>query len=93
MMALFGPNLSIFMSKTFDFLFRKKRFSLKIAVPKFFIFLKSTCLLLAIFLKLILARKKGVVYLVQNFQLLISKTFKFLFRKKGCSSKIAVPEF
>ena len=40
-MVLFGPKLSIFISKTFEFLFKKKRCSLKIAVPEFQIYKKN----------------------------------------------------
>ena len=52
---------------------QKKRYSLKIAVPEFSIFLKSTCFMLAIFLKFIFNQKdkRGFIW---------SKTFDFLFQ-------------
>ena len=85
-----------FLSKRFDFLFRKRRCSLTKIVflnkkggPEFSIFLKSLCLLLAIFVKFIFDQKgkRG------NFPFFISKTFAFLFRKKSCSLKIVAFEF
>ena len=36
---------------------------------------------------------KAWFYLGQNFRFSVSKTLKYLFRKKSCSLKIAVPEF
>ena len=83
--------------KTFDFLFHKhsvfcsekKRCSLKIAVPEF-----SSVFIACHFSKIHLqSERKAWLYLAQNFPFFISKTFEFLFRKKRCSLKIAVPEF
>ena len=39
------------------------------------------------------SERKVWFYLGQNFLFFISKTFEFLFRKRSCSLKIAVPEF
>ena len=39
------------------------------------------------------SERKVWFYLGQNFLFFISKTFDFLFRKRSCSLKIAVPEF
>ena len=85
--AFISPK-TFFISVTFDFLFRKKRCSLKITSREF-----STCLLLATFLKFIFNQRKTWLYFAQNFRFFISKTFNFLFRKKSYSLKIAVPEF
>ena len=59
--VLFGPELSIFYFKNILFFVQKKRCFLKIAVPEFSTVLKSTFLLLAIFLKIFFIRKKKVV--------------------------------
>ena len=53
-----AQSFRVFIPKSFDFLFRKKRSYLKIAVSEFSIFLKSKFFLPAIFLKLIFNQKK-----------------------------------
>ena len=81
-----NQNIRFFISKTLNFLFRKKRCCLKRAIPEFPIFPKSTCLLLAIFLKFIFNQKgkRGFIW---------SKTFHFLFQKhsKFFSEKRVLP--
>ena len=57
-----AQNFRFFISKIL-ILFRKKRCSLKIAVPEFSIFLKSTCLLLVIFLKFIFNQKEKCCFI------------------------------
>ena len=63
-------------------------------LTKFSIFLKSTHFLLAIILKFIFKKKEMRGFIWHNtFVFFISKTFDFLFRKRTCSLKIAVPKF
>ena len=74
-MVLFGPKLSIFCFKNIRFFIQKKRgVSRKIAGPEFSTFLKSSCLLLAKFVKVIFNQKekRGFVW---------PKMFDFLFLK------------
>ena len=70
-----------FLSFIFGYIFR-----ITFTFNKVFNFPKSTCLLLAIFLKFIFNRKenRGFVW---------TKTFDFLFRKKRCFLKITFSEF
>ena len=63
-------------------------------LTKFFIFLKSTCLLHVIFLKFFLNQieKHGFIW-SKNFDFLFQKRSIFYSVKKKCSLKIAIPEF
>ena len=76
--ACLAQNFRIFISKIFDFLFRKRVCSLKTAVHEFSIFHQSTSLLLTIFLKFLFKQQeeRGFIKL---------KTFKFLFQKHSTS--------
>ena len=69
-----AKNFRFFISNTFGFLFRKKVYSLKITVPEFSNFIKSTYLLLAVFLKFIFNKKEKCGFICP-------KTFDFLFQK------------
>ena len=64
------------------FLFRKKRYSLKIVVPEFSIFLKTTCFLYAIFLKFIFSQKENRGYLAQNIRFFYFKYIRTFIQKK-----------
>ena len=89
--VLFGPKRSILHFKNIRFLFRKKRYSLKIAVPEFSIFLKSICFLLAIFLKFFFNQKKK-----RGFIGLKRSVFYFIdsySEKRGIPWKKVVPKF
>ena len=83
-----AQNPRSFISKRFDFLFRKKRCSFKIAVPKFSVFLNSLCLLLAIFRKYIFNQKgkRGFIW-PRTFDLLFKKHLIFYSEKRGISLK------
>ena len=82
-----AQNYRFFILKRLDFLFRKKC-PLKILFLKFLFFLKTKCLLFAIF------ESEGKLwsYLVQHFCFFIWKTFGVLFRR-SCPLKVAGPKF
>ena len=68
----------------------KKTCSLKMAVPEFSIFLKSTCLLLAIFLKFIFNQKgkSGLIWI--KFSIFYFKNIRSFIKKKSCSLKVVL---
>ena len=62
-------------------------------LTKFSLFLKPTCLLLGIFLKFIFDHKEKHGFIWHKTSFFVSKTSDFLFKKKRCSLKTALPEF
>ena len=63
-------------------------------LAKFYIFLKSTCLLLAIFLKFIFNQREKCGFIwPKTFNFLFQKHSNFYLEKKSCSLKVTVPEF
>ena len=93
-MVLFGLEFSIFLFQKHSIFYSGKMVFLENSCSWIFYFSQVKVFLACHISKIFLqSERKAWFYLAQNFRVFISKTFKFLFRKKICSLKVAVPEF